>query len=119
VDRITPTPTTPIPAPASGGDADTAAVRRLLDTLAAHRRRKGLTRAEVARRMRTTRAHVARLEQQAAAGGGLQLATVQRYARAVGTPLGLLTLGPAGLMVFGADEHSVTQPGTEVGVGAA
>jgi transcriptional regulator with XRE-family HTH domain len=111
VDRYTTTPT--------GGDADTAAVRRLLEALAGHRRRKGLTRAEVARRMRTTRAHVARLEQQAAAGGGLQLATVQRYARAVGSPLGLLALGPAGVQVFGPDEHGVTHPGPEVGVGAA
>ena len=99
-------------------DTDEAAVRCLLRTLAASRRQRGLTKAEVARRMGTTRAVVARLEEQAGAGGGLQMSTVQRYARAVDSPLGLLTVLPTGVAVFGALEDGVCHACPEDGVAA-
>lgn len=95
---------------------DEAAVRCLLDTLAALRRRRGLSKAEVARRMHTTRAVVARLEEQSGAGGGLQMSTVLRYARAVDSPLGLLAVLPTGVKVFGAVEDGVAEAGPEGGV---
>lgn len=60
--------------------------RRLQDQLRESRKQAGLTQQQVAERMHTNRSFVARVETQ---GGNLTIATVERYARAVGKHLKL------------------------------
>ena len=97
-----------------GVEIDADVLRRLLAGLAACRRRRGLSRAEVARRMQTTRAVVARLED-GDPGEALQVRTVLRYARAVEASLGWLAALPSGMELFRPVEDGVgdalTQPG--------
>lgn len=58
--------------------------RRLQIQLRESRKQAGLTQQQVAERMHTNRSFVARVETQ---GGNLTIATVERYARAVGKHL--------------------------------
>jgi HTH-type transcriptional regulator / antitoxin HipB len=58
--------------------------RRLQSQLRQSRKQAGLTQQQVAERMHTNRSFVARVETQ---GGNLTIATVERYARAVGKRL--------------------------------
>lgn len=56
-------------------------VALVVDLLAEHRRRRGLSQTEVAARMRTSQSAVARIESN---HGDLRLSTLERYARALG-----------------------------------
>lgn len=81
-------------------EPDCATTWAMVQALRAERERQGLTRTDVARRMSTTRAVVARLENRR--GRETRLGTLQRYARALGMPLGFQLRGPDGsAAVFG------------------
>lgn len=96
--------------------ADVEALARLLAGLASYRRESGISRAEVARKMRTTRAVVARLEAHRGPAEALQVRTVLRYARAIGVPIGWLAALPTGEELYRPVEDSVCEPAAQSGV---
>jgi transcriptional regulator with XRE-family HTH domain len=73
---------------------DVDATAQMVAQLVEHRRACKISRTEVARRMGTSRGVVKRLEL-AATRRGVQMSTYQRYARAVGAPLGFCLQLPA------------------------
>lgn len=67
---------------------DARQAERLIDTLVKMRRAQGMTQADVAERMGTTQSSVSKFER---AGGDPYLSTIQRYARAIGAQVHLIT----------------------------